>query len=262
MVGIEGQHRGGPLETVRGRIVVGADGRNSLVARAVEAPTDETVPPQACWTYAYWREVPVNGLEWYWRDGSFVLGIPTTDGLTCVMVGKPIDALRTMDEATYRETLAIAPRFEAATEDREPVGDYTTTAIPNFYRRPHGPGWALVGDAGLCMDPLMGHGISDAFCDAELLGGAIDEGLTGRTPMEGALWDYERERNERASTYYEPNWRAAALEGWDSPREQRLRRAIADTPAQADRWAGTIARSVDREDFYSSRFVEKARAGD
>ena len=40
----------------------------------------------------------------------------------------------------------------------------------------HGPGWALVGDAGWWKDPLSTHGITDALRDAELLAGAVVAG--------------------------------------------------------------------------------------
>jgi flavin-dependent dehydrogenase len=59
--------------------------------------------------------------------------------------------------------------------------------LPGHLRHSHGPGWALVGDAGYFKDPLTAHGISDALRDAELLARAI---LDGR-----ALEAYQRERD-------------------------------------------------------------------
>jgi len=47
---------------------------------------------------------------------------------------------------------------------------------PAVLRRPHGPGWALVGDAGYFKDPLTAHGITDALRDAELLARAAVDG--------------------------------------------------------------------------------------
>jgi hypothetical protein len=35
-----------------------------------------------------------------------------------------------------------------------------TPDLPSYLRQPYGPGWALVGDAGLLMDPVTGQGIS------------------------------------------------------------------------------------------------------
>ena len=51
--------------------------------------------------------------------------------------------------------------------------------LPNHVREAHGPGWALVGDAGYHRDPITGHGITDAFRDAELLADALDAGTRG-----------------------------------------------------------------------------------
>lgn len=55
--------------------------------------------------------------------------------------------------------------------------------LPNFFRRPYGPGWALIGDAGHHKDPTLARGISDAFCDADLLANAVDAGLSGQLAM-------------------------------------------------------------------------------
>ena len=57
---------------------------------------------------------------------------------------------------------------------------YGTGDVPNFFRKPYGPGWALVGDAGCHKDPFTALGICDAFRDAELLANAVDEGLLGK----------------------------------------------------------------------------------
>ena len=48
--------------------------------------------------------------------------------------------------------------------------------VPGFIRQAHGPGWALVGDAGFFRDPITSHGISDALRDAESLAHAILDG--------------------------------------------------------------------------------------
>ena len=46
---------------------------------------------------------------------------------------------------------------------------YGCSDLPNFYRKPYGNGWALVGDAGVHKDPFLALGICDAFRDAEFL---------------------------------------------------------------------------------------------
>lgn len=263
VVGIRGQPKGGTPVSERARIVIGADGKNSLVARTVEPPTYDDHPPAAFYYYTYWSGLPSNGLEFHWRHHRFVLAIPTNDGLTCLVVGRPMDYYQEFNadvEASYHETLEIAPDLAESVGNSQPVEPYVGMAVPNYFRQPYGPGWALVGDAGLCMDPLKGHGISDAFCDAELLTDAIDAGFSGREPLEEAMEGYEDDRNARKAGYFERNWKGAHMEGWDEPPVLEVRAALRDDQDEADRWAGTIAFSVDHDEFYSSQFVKRASA--
>jgi flavin-dependent dehydrogenase len=78
-----------------------------------------------------------------------------------------------------------------------------TNDQPNFFRRPYGPGWALVGDAGYHRDFITGLGITDAFRDTELLTDAIDDGFSGRRPLDDAMAEYEQKRNTIAKPLYE-----------------------------------------------------------
>lgn len=261
VVGIEGQQKGGSPVTERARIVIGADGTNSLVARTVDPHTYDDHPPAAFYYYTYWTDLPHRGIETHWRHHRFVLAIPTNDELTCLVVARPIEeyAAFTADvEANYHESLQIAPHLADGVRDRDPEEPYLGMAVPNYFRKPYGSGWALVGDSGLCMDPLKGHGISDAFCDAELLTDAIHAGFSGQESLAEALAAYERDRNARKVGYYERNWKGSHLEGWDDSSTLDLRAALRDNQAQADRWAGTIAFSVDFDEFHSSEFVENA----
>jgi hypothetical protein len=66
---------------------------------------------------------------------------------------------------------------------------------PNHRRRAVGPGWALVGDAGYHRDAVTGHGISDAFRDAEFLAVALDRALREEADGAGALAEYQRRRD-------------------------------------------------------------------
>jgi flavin-dependent dehydrogenase len=84
--------------------------------------------------------------------------------------------------------------------DRLRDGQSTSTVrgavrLPNHVRQAHGPGWALVGDAGYHRDAITGHGISDAFRDAELLARALDRALGDRTDETDALASYQRQRD-------------------------------------------------------------------
>jgi 2-polyprenyl-6-methoxyphenol hydroxylase-like FAD-dependent oxidoreductase len=92
---------------------------------------------------------------------------------------------------------------------------------PGYLRRPFGPGWALVGDAGYFKDPISAHGISDALRDAELLARAVEEG------GDAALRRYESQRDELSLPLFEITDRVASFE-WDNREVKVLHRALSD----------------------------------
>ncbi|HET6614293.1 MAG TPA: FAD-dependent monooxygenase, partial [Dehalococcoidia bacterium] len=95
---------------------------------------------------------------------------------------------------------SFAAKVRAGTREERWMG---TADVPNFFRKPWGPGWALVGDAGYMKDPTTGLGIADAFRDAGLLAAALDNVLAGRRAAEDALASYQQQRDEAAIPMYE-----------------------------------------------------------
>ena len=75
--------------------------------------------------------------------------------------------------------------------------------VPNYFRKPYGPGWALTGDAGYHRDAISGHGLSDAFRDAEYLATALDLLLRGQAPEADALADYQSRRDRALREIFE-----------------------------------------------------------
>lgn len=73
----------------------------------------------------------------------FVLAIPTNDGLTCLIAGRPIEYFQPFAadvETNYRETVAIAPKLAEAITDIEPTEPYIGMDVPNYFRKPSGDG--------------------------------------------------------------------------------------------------------------------------
>jgi len=95
----------------------------------------------------------------------------------------------------------LAERLRTTAIRTSPVHGVLT--LPNHLRRPFGPGWALVGDAGYHRDPITGHGISDAFRDAELVARAADLFLHGQMGEAEAMAGYENARDEQLRTIFE-----------------------------------------------------------
>jgi flavin-dependent dehydrogenase len=241
-------------KTEHARVVIGADGLNSLVARGVGAPTYNDQGTLTCAYYTYWSGVEIDGVELYPRPGCMIVAAPTNDGQVVTIVLWPnaeFHAIRSDIERRFLEALELAPglaaRVRRATRSERFRG---TGRLPNFYRRPHGKGWALVGDAGYHKDPILALGISDAFRDAELLAQAVDAGLSGRAPLARTLPDYERRRNELSAHGFQSTIGFARLQP-PPPDMQQLFAALRDNPRERDRLFGTFAGTVPPDEYFA-----------
>jgi flavin-dependent dehydrogenase len=192
----------GGTRHVRGRIVIGADGVRSSLARRVGAPLLEVHPAGGAVHFAYYRAV-WPAMEYFAGDGGSAGVFPTHEGDACVWVSSTVEAARrhrrdTGDPARAMDSLVavtaptLVPRLSAA-ERTSPV--HGMIGLPNHRRRPIGDGWALVGDAAYHRDPITGHGISDAFRDAELLAEALAGWWSGEASERDALLHYAAEQH-------------------------------------------------------------------
>jgi flavin-dependent dehydrogenase len=254
VVGIRGHAVGGAMVTEKARIVIGADGLRSLVARTVQAATYNVRLTLTCAYYTYWSEVPIQGAELYPRPERAIIAAPTNDGQTFTIVYWPNAAfheVRSDIEGSFLNALDLASRLADRVRNGKRSEPFRGTAkLPNFYRKPYGSGWALVGDAGYHKDPITAQGISDAFRDAELLAEAIDEGLSGRHTLGDALADYERRRNEASLPLFEMTCQFATLQP-PSPEQQQLFAALRHDQEQTDRFFGTVVGTVPIPEFFA-----------
>jgi flavin-dependent dehydrogenase len=222
------------------------------------------MPPTNCGYYSYWSGVPARAFEAYIRERRAVAAFPTNDGLTCIVVGWPHDeftAFRADIEGNYLKTIALAPALAERVQGGKREERFAGTAdLPYLFRKPYGPGWALVGDAGYHKDPTTAAGISDAFRDAELLVEALDAGFAGRQPLEQALAAYERRRNEAALPHYEFTHQLASYEP-PPPELQQLLQALQGNQEQIDRFVGLVANCTPFAAFFAPENVASILAG-
>jgi 2-polyprenyl-6-methoxyphenol hydroxylase-like FAD-dependent oxidoreductase len=254
VVGVRGQTKDGASFSERARVVIGADGRHSLVAKGVNAPKYDEQPTLSCGYYTYWADTPLQGGELY-RVGRRALGAwPTNDGLTLIYVAWPaaeFDAFRADVAGGYMATIDLIPHLAARVHaGRRAERLLGSGEMVNYYRKPFGSGWALVGDAGYIKDPITGLGISDAFRDAELLSDALDAGFAGRAPMDAALAAYERKRNEASKPYYDLTLDTARMEPLRVEQVELLR-ALQRNPAAASQFFGVLTMAVQPADFFA-----------
>jgi 2-polyprenyl-6-methoxyphenol hydroxylase-like FAD-dependent oxidoreductase len=267
VTGIRGRRKGEPAVTERARVVVGADGHHSLVARSVNAEQYNEKPPLQVSYYTYVSGLPMDGrFEIYLRPDRGFAAWPTNDDLTLVIGGWPrseMTANRKDIEGNLRATIELVPefaeRFQGATREERFVG----MSLPNFMRNPYGPGWALVGDAGYTKDFITALGISDAFRDAELCATALDEAFSGARPFEAAMAAYQLERDRRSLPFYEFTALLATLEPLPPELEQVLR-AIQGNQEAMDAFARVAGAVTSPPDFLAAQDVRRlvAAAGE
>lgn len=180
--GVEIRRPGAAPLRVSAGIVVGADGIGSLVAKCCDAEVLRAGSVSAAHVYGYAPVEPGVGYHWYFRDGLAGSSIPTNGGQACIVASVPtslFDQRFRLDHGRARiEVLeALSPKLaEQACKTTTNARLYAFRGVPGYIRRAHGPGWALVGDAGFFRDPITAHGISDALRDAEGLARAIVDG--------------------------------------------------------------------------------------
>jgi flavin-dependent dehydrogenase len=264
ITGVRARTAGGSSVKELATVVVGADGRNSSLARRVAPPLTESAPTLACWYFSYWSGVSPNGLELYLREDRVIFAFPTNDDLFAIFVAAPIAELarvRTDIEAhilaTVRQVPELAERVALGRREERLLG---ATQLPNFVRKPYGPGWALVGDAGCHKDPYLALGICDALRDAELLADALHEGLSGRLPIADALAGYERERDRATLPDYHRNLAMARLK--PPPADVlALRAAVRSSATETRQFYLANQGMIDPEPFFSPENIRRLLAG-
>ena len=258
VTGVRGHGSDGPTVTEHARVVIGADGHHSLVARALEPERYYEKPPLLVGYYSYWSGLPMHGrFETYLRPDRAVGAWPTHDDLTLVIGGWPyaeLQANRGDVEGNFLKMLELAPAFaervRAATREARFVG----TAVPNYFRKPFGPGWALVGDAGYNKDFITAQGMHDAFRDAELCATALDETFSGARPFDATMGHYQATRDQQVLPIYELTTQFATLEP-PPPELQQLLGALRGNQQAMDEFARVMAGVLSPAEFFSEENV-------
>jgi flavin-dependent dehydrogenase len=260
IIGIRGRDAGtGTVTHEHARVTVGADGRNSTLARTVRAATYDAAPTQMFYYFTYWSGMQSAGIEIYRRPACSFFLFPTNDNLHALFAGWPIGRLGEVrvdvDRALLKELAAVPGLLARVQTGCREERWYGAADLPNFYRKPHGAGWALVGDAGYHKDPYLALGVSDAFRDAELLADSLHAGFSGRAPLAAALLSYEQRRNSASGDEYTLNLNLAANK--PLPDElQRLRAAVKGNPQTTRQFFLANQGMIPRESFFNPENIE------
>jgi menaquinone-9 beta-reductase len=203
----------------RASLVVGADGRNSWVARAAAAPVQTSEPGHRGMYYAYFSEFEPpagtpDGAEFSSHGDEIAYVFPSDGGRTCIALSLNLETYRRCREDPDSRFMArmmerhpaIGKRMRRAFREGRLLG---VGPSPNFMRRPAGPGWALVGDAETHQDPFSGRGIDSAGLHAAALAEEIVRWCAGEVVWDEAARRYSERRDALSRAIYEQTVQAS-----------------------------------------------------
>jgi uncharacterized protein (TIGR03083 family) len=193
----------GTGERIEARWVFGADGRVSTVAGRLGLRDTWERRGEMGLLMAYWRGLPAS--QWCHIDvheRAALMSVPCEDGIHLLSLGGPPEITRGSAEARerrYREGLRHFPailnsRLLDTAERVSPLVVVPETMMRGHRRQAAGPGWALLGDAGLNTHPVTALGIGEAVQQAWY----VAEALSERDDLSG----YQEWRDGRAEEHY------------------------------------------------------------
>jgi flavin-dependent dehydrogenase len=201
---------------LRAALVVGADGRDSTVAKLSGARKYNVNPNQRALYWGYFEGADMGSEPTFvshrWED-RFILAMPTDSGLYEVLVWPEMSDLDRFDrdlDVVFRDQVESCAPVAEATSGASRVGKlFGAVRWEGFFREASGPGWVLIGDAGHFKDPAPGRGIGDAFLQADALAPAIVAGLDGSgMGIDAAMKKWGRWRDGEFAEHY---WLATDL---------------------------------------------------
>lgn len=192
------------------RVVIGADGFYSQVAKLVEPPIEVFEPIHRVMYYSYFRnlaprETPTA--EFYFRGDHLVYVFQTDENLALIAVSAPISEFDTYRKDALSEMMTLfntMPSLVQRLKHAEMAAPIKGAGnIPCYMRVPYGDGWALVGDSALVFDPWSGQGIDHASQHAVMLADELHEFFANKKTWGAAMSFYHKQRNASAKKNFE-----------------------------------------------------------
>lgn len=215
VTGVRYRQRDGSDGTITAKLVVGADGRRSTVARLVGTTEHHRWDNQRIMAFAYYEdacyedtEEDLRNLAMQWRyDDDLVTVFPCDGGQLVALLMPPVtraDEFRHNSETAFLDAVRRVPPFYFRLRGCKRVSKIRVSySHPSYFRHSQGPGWALAGDAGHFKDPVTAQGIRDALRFGRLLGEMTAAHLDEPQALDAALVTWELDRDEQCLPMYQ-----------------------------------------------------------
>ena len=257
---------GGAERVLRARLVVGADGRSSTIARLCGARSYNVLHNERAYYWTFFEGADLSGTPTFvmhrWGD-RFVFGGPADSGLyivgTSPEAGERDEFRRTLEASFMDHAHSCAPVAAAIAGGARATKIFGIRSYSTYFREGTGPGWVLAGDAGHFKDPAVGRGIGDAFLQADALAPLVLDTL-GAAPaaLDKALRRWVRWRDREFTGHY---WLGADIGkagAVPTPVAEVVRRLHAGGRTQ--RFVELFSHRRDRSEVFSPRAVIDASA--
>jgi flavin-dependent dehydrogenase len=264
--GVRVRDADGVERDLRAPLIVGADGRRSLVAhQAGVVEPHRTNPNQRACYFAYYEDPSgPRDVAAQWREGRELgTAFPCDGGLVLVLLMPPVERVeefRADLDGAFRATVEALPglreRLDGCTCASKVRQAVDTTS---YFRASAGKGWALPGDAGHFKDPVTAQGIRDALRYGRLLGEATAPVLDQPRALDRALARWARRRERECLEAYQ--WTNLVARGEAvSPIEAELYRSAAQDPELARRLIDVFSRTRRPGEVVTARLAARLAA--
>ena len=249
------------------KIVIGADGPRSLVARSVNAEAYIDAGTHTCGHYAYYSGMrdcdDEASLHVLTDERRFYITFPTNDDLDMVFLfwpTKEAKKVRSDLDAAFKDSLKLVPALDERVQSATRQGRISGTHIlPNFFRRAHGPGWALVGDAALHRDPITAQGITNAFTHAAILAEELDLAFREEKLLDVATESYDARQFELLKPMFDYTVHLAMLQPLPEELKAMLPQVIYN-PEATSAFIGAFMGSVPLDQAFPPHLLERFAA--
>jgi len=207
--GVKAKYQGEYIE-LRSKIVIGADGSHSMVARAIDMFPDED-SDVAVVGRCYYADVSLEGFNEIHFDKNVLPGyvwvFPERDNVANVGLGFNRDRYtegKTLEE--YLEIWIESSPYGKALKGKKRIGRFKGWRIPSGAQAMdnYAAGVMLIGDAGSMVMPLTGEGIGPAFETAKFAAEVSMKALKA----DDFSADVLKEFAERTRSTYQPKYQS------------------------------------------------------